>query len=208
MPEFGKVFGGIAVFCAERRTEGINLTHSSCSHFALKLTGYRKPCFSSEEIICTIFIFRLVFGIVSYCSDLKHLARTLAVTSCYKGGIYIYVVIFLKILMQCGSKHRTYSPYSIESIAPAPEMGHRPHKFESMTFFLQRVIRGAVAEDFNIRRKCIDFLCIVASLNDISRNFQGHTHTGFLVLALAFFDYYLDIFKGSAVIEFNESNAL
>ena len=64
-----------------------------------------------------------------------------------------------------------------------------------MTLFLEGIVLRTLAENCDSVGSGIDLNCVVSALCDCTCHFQGHTHTGFFIISIALFNYYLNIFE-------------
>ena len=142
-PELSSMTRCIGVLRTESRSECINITECLCISLTVQLTTYCKISLFAEEILTviysTVFIQRRILHI--QCSNLEHLSRTLAVTSCDQRCVYIYETSFLEEFVDRVCTKGTYTKYRLESVCSRSQMCHGSQVFQSMTFLLKRIIR-------------------------------------------------------------------
>ena len=100
-PELSSMPCCVGVLCTEGRTECINVLECHRIGLAVKLAAYRKISRLSKEILGIINLAVLCLRNIVQIHGcyLKHLACTLAVTSCYERSVDVYKVSLLKELM-------------------------------------------------------------------------------------------------------------
>ena len=150
-PEFGQVPGRVAVLRPERRTECIDSSQSRGSEFAFQLSTYRQRSHFAEEIVVVLNLSVLIFlQIVQILSrDLKHFSRSFAIACRNDRSVEVKESVFVKVGMNSHGQVVSNTHHGTESIGTQTEMSVLTHIFETLSFFLHRVIVSAQSIDFN-----------------------------------------------------------
>jgi len=108
-PELSSMTRCIGVLRTESRSECINITECLCISLTVQLTTYCKISLFAEEILTviysTVFIQRRILHI--QCSNLEHLSRTLAVTSCDQRCVYTKPLSWKNLWIAYAQRERT-----------------------------------------------------------------------------------------------------
>ena len=210
-PEFSEVAGGVAVFGAEGRAEGVDITDGSRIGFCFQLATYGERCRFTEKVLFPVDAVDLFFGEHGEVErgDLKHFAGAFAVGCSDDGGIEIQEAAVLKEGMNGPADAVADASDCAEGIGAWAEVGDVAEEFEGVTFFLQRVgLWVGRTENFDGSGMKFDSLAFAGGFAE--KPMDGKACSGGNVSNLFFkpcdavFGDDLQVLHAAAVVEFDE----
>ncbi len=140
-PELGSMRLGIAVFCAEGRSKGVDLGKCHGEGFALKLTGDSKGRGLAEEIL------RGILGTL-VCGQRGHregVAGAFCIVAGDQRGVHIDIAAVLEIGVDGHGSHGTDAEDRLEQTGPRTQIGDFTEELNRVALGLKRIVLRAVA---------------------------------------------------------------
>ena len=121
-PELGKMTGRIGVFCAERRSEGIDLAERERVNLSFKLAGHREPGLLAEKVFSVIDISLIGPGRFFHIErgDLKQRARAFTVARGYDGRMHMEKTALLEKTVDGEGKRAAQAGNGTERVGARP----------------------------------------------------------------------------------------
>ena len=203
---------GVGVLGAEGGAEGVHLAEGHRHGLGFQLAGNRKLGAALEEILAEIHLTVLGFGHIVEIQrgHAEHFACALTVTARENGGVYIGEAVFLEEAVNgvCGGAAHT--EYGIKSVGAGAQMGHGAQKLHAHFLFLQRVFRGAHAQDLDFIGVDLKGLLGAGGKHDLA----GNAHAGVqaalghlrIVVQLGGLKHHLHALEAAAVVQVHKAN--
>ena len=142
-PELSRMSCGVGILCPEGRSESVNISKCLGKGLTVQLSTHGQIGWFPEKVLRKI---HRAIGILWYISkrhgsNLEHFSGALAITSGNQRSIHINESPFLEELMECKSCHGAHPEYCLKGIGSRAEMGNGSKEFQTVPFFLQRIIR-------------------------------------------------------------------
>ena len=132
----------VALFRAERRTEGVNAAERHCMSFNVKLTAYGKIGGFSEKVLRIVNLavgrFRKIIGVKR--GNAEHFSRALTVARCDNRGMNINKSALIKECVDGICQNASHTENSRKGIRSGAQMRNCSEIFIRMAFFLKRII--------------------------------------------------------------------
>ena len=116
--------GGIGIFRAEGRPEGVNVAECKSIGFRIQLPAYRKIGRLAEKVLAVIHLSLFCFGHIFQIQSghLEHFSGSFTVASRDQGCMHINKISFLEIFMNRIRCQGTDTENSLERIRPGTQM--------------------------------------------------------------------------------------
>ncbi len=215
MPELSHVALGVGVLGAERRAERVDLAESHGGDFALQLAGYREAGLLAEKVVLVVLLFGLALlgGIVALSRDLKHFAGTLGVGTGDERGVDVDETVALEVLMDGGGKGGADVEHGVERVGAYAQLRHGAEILHGVALLLERVVRGAGAEERDLLGVDLHATLFVDggrddSADDLQRGTEGEAGLEVRVCKVVLVDDDLQMLECGAVVELGKGHGL
>ena len=216
VPEFGDVPLGVGLLRAEGRAEGVDLAEGRRGHLALELSRDGQAGLLAKEVVRVVVLGALVVRLRAerLRGDFEHLPRAFRVGPGDERGVDIDITVLLEVFMDGGRQRRAHMEHRIEGVRAQTDVRHGAQELERVAFLLQRVVRGAVAEQFDLRGVDLHAALFVhGARHDRAGDAQRHAQPEEVRERIAlgkfgFIDDDLDVFERGPVVEFGERHGL
>ena len=153
-PELGRVAGGVGVFGAEGRAEGIDVAEGLRKRLAVELAGDGQVRLLAEEVLAVVDPAVLSAGQVIKIErrDLEHLARALAVGAGDERRMDVDEVALLEELVDGVGDEAADAEDGLEGVRARTQMRHGAQILHRMALGLDGIIRGGRALDEDLAR--------------------------------------------------------
>ena len=148
-PELCCVAGGVGVFGAEGRTEGIDIAERLCKRLAVELAGDGQVRLLAEEVLAVVDLAVLSAGQVIEVKrrDLEHFACALAVGAGDERGMDIDEIALLEEFVDGVGDQTADAEHGLERVRARTQMRHGTQILHRMAFGLDGIIRRGRAFD-------------------------------------------------------------
>ena len=207
--------GRKTVFRAEGWTERVHVAKRHGKDFRVQLSGNRKRHGLGKEILGIIHLSFRRAGRIRHVQRgyLEHFACAFAIAAGDQGRVHIQKALVMEETMDGLRGDGTHPKRALEQVCPGPQMLNGAQIFQRMTFFLQRIIRRAVAKDGHAVRLQFKGLLHAGGDNQGSGNFQGSAHVQRfhhipVIMQLILLNNDLQVFETTAVVDLHERKGL
>ena len=153
-PELGRVAGGVGVFGAEGRAEGIDVAEGLREGLAVELAGDGQVRLLAEEVLAVVdpAVFSAGQVIKIERRDLEHLARALAVGAGDERRMDVDEVALLEELVDGVGDEAADAEDGLEGVRARTQMRHGAQILHRMALGLDGIIRGGRTLDKDLAR--------------------------------------------------------
>ncbi len=216
VPELGDVALGVGLLCPEGRAEGVDLAEGHRGHFAFELAGDGEARLLAEEVVGIVVVGVVVVGLCAkgLRGHLEHFAGAFRVRTGDERRVHIDITILLEVLMDGSREDGAHVEYRVEGVRAQTDVRHGAQELERMALLLKRVVRGAVAEEFDLGRVDLHAAFLVdGGRHDRAGHAKRDAKAQELRQCIAlrefgFIDDDLDVLERGAVVEFGERHGL